>query len=54
MEKGGETMKIEIDPDYLLWLQEEMGLTSETAVAEYVNDVLRSHRRSWDSEDSDQ
>ena len=47
-------MKIEIDPDYLLWLQDEMGLTSEEEVTEYINDVLRSHRQSWDTEDPDQ
>ena len=47
-------MKIEIEPEYLLWLQDEMDLTSEVEVAEYINDVLRSHRTSWDTEDPDQ
>ncbi len=50
-------MLIEIDDDYVQWIKLQNpalfvpGQEKKAALAQYINEVLASHRQSWTSEE---
>lgn len=44
-------MKIELDDDYVAWVMEQNGYTSEEEVENYALEVLNNHKLSWDNDE---